>query len=473
MFDTLTVVPRSDQILPAEVVRARIRADLDLVDRAHARLRSTCTDLVGNAFRIEVAERLEAQQRTNRGLSYRMFGEIADPADGPDDPALPAEVKVRDLLWARLRITRGEIRRRFCVAARIRPRRTLTGPTLPPELPALGAAVEAGDVGEDHIAAVTRALDELPAAVSSADRDDAERRLVGYATKQDAKFVTVIGNKIADCLNPDGNFTDEDRARRRSLVLGRQRADGMSRISGFLDPEARAYLEAVTAAVRPGHRLPETPAGRAADERDTRSSAQRCHDALKRALRYGISSGKLGTHRGVPVTVIVTTTLGELDQAARAICDPGVEMPAPARTGGGSRLPMRDLIRMAAESMHYLAVFADHSARPLYLGRSKRIATTDQRIICYARDRGCTRPDCPESGYRSEVHHALDWARGGTTDADNLFFGCPPDHAAATRGDYLTTVTKEARLAWSDGTGPPRVNHIHHPEELLGDEEDP
>jgi hypothetical protein len=85
--------------------------------------------MVGNAFRTEVAERLEGQQRVNRGLSYRMFGEIADPVDGPDDPALPAEVKVRDLLWARLRITRGEVLRRFRIATGIRPRRTLTGPT--------------------------------------------------------------------------------------------------------------------------------------------------------------------------------------------------------------------------------------------------------------------------------------------------------------------------------------------------------
>ncbi|HET9875427.1 MAG TPA: DUF222 domain-containing protein [Mycobacterium sp.] len=448
-----------------DAIRAQVRADLDLIDAAHNRLRSACTDLVGNAFRVEVADRLEDHQRVNRGLSYRMFGEIADPPDGPDDPALPAEVQVRDLLWSRLRITRGEVLRRFRIAARIRPRRTLTGQALPPELPELAAAVEAGDVGEDHIVAVTRALDELPAAVGAADRDEAERTLVGYAVKQDAKFVTAVGNRIADWLNPDGNFTDEDRAKRRGLVLGRQRPDGMSRLSGFLDPEARAYLEAVTAAVRPGHRLPD---GTVEQGRDTRSSAQRCHDGLKIGLRQALKSGELGAHRGVPVTVIVTTTLGELEQASRAAHDPNIPMPAAACTGGGSRLPMRDLIRMAGDSIHYLAVFADHSARPLYLGRSKRIATADQRIICYARDRGCTRPDCLEPGYHCEVHHATDWARGGQTNADELYFGCAPDHATATRGEATTTVTDQGRLAWSDGNGPPRVNRAHHPEELLG-----
>ena len=82
-------------------------------------------------------------------------------------------------------------------------------------------------------------------------------------------------------------------------------------------------------------------------------------------------------------------------------------MPGPARTGGDTALPMRDVIRMAADGgIHYLAVFDDHSERPLYLGRQTRIATTDQRIICYARDGGCTRPTCLAPGYHSELHHS-------------------------------------------------------------------
>jgi hypothetical protein len=148
-------------------------------------------------------------------------------------------------------------------------------------------------------------------------------------------------------------------------------------------------------------------------------------------------------------------------------------MPPPARTGGTGRLPMRDVIRIASESIHYLVVFEDHSARPLYLGRSKRLATVDHRIVCYARDRGCTKPNCFEPGYHSEVHHALPWSQGGPTDADNLYFGCGCDHMMATEGKYTTTVTEGGRIAWSDGTGPPRVNDAHHPERLLNEEDEP
>jgi hypothetical protein len=157
----------------------------------------------------------------------------------------------------------------------------------------------------------------------------------------------------------------------------------MSRLSGWLDPETRSYLEALAATVRPGRHLPD---GTMAEVPDERSAAQRCHDGLKLGLKAGIASEQLGTHRGHPVTVIVRTTLAELNQAAHAVTNPDIAMPGPARTGGDTAVPMRDLIRMAADGIHYLVVFDEHCERPIYLGRQTRIATVDQRIICYARD---------------------------------------------------------------------------------------
>jgi hypothetical protein len=447
--------------ISADEARERIRSALDAIDGAHNLLRDTPSDVVGNTFRVDVAERLETQERTNRGLMYRFFAEIADPPDEAGSVAL-----MRSALWSRLRITPNEITRRFKLAARIRPRRSLTGPPLPAELSDLAAAVESGVVGDDHIRSVCRAIDVLPARVSPVDIQAAERTLVRHAADVDAQIVTKLGQRIADYLNPDGLFSDEDRARRRGLHLGDQGPDGMSRLSGFLDPQCRAYFEAIEAAVRPGRHQPDS------ESRDNRTPAQRCHDALKLGLETAIASGGLGVHRGHPVTVVVTTTLAELDRAAEAAVDSSIPTPAPARTGGGSRLPMRDLISMAGRSIHYLAVFDNHTERPLYLGRQKRIATADQRLICYARDRGCTRPNCLESGYRCEVHHSPDFARGGRTDADKLFFLCGSDHGMATRGESDTSVV-DGRLGWSDGTGPPEINHAHHPDELLRGDPDP
>ncbi|SRX94088.1 hypothetical protein [Nocardia brasiliensis ATCC 700358] [Mycobacterium shimoidei] len=98
----------------------------------------------------------------------------------------------------------------------------------------------------------------------------------------------MLADRLTDCLNPDGDFTDTDRARRRGLVLGRQDGEGMSKISGYLTPQARATVEAVFAKLAaPGMCNPDdqTPCVDAAPPQtavaaDTRSTAQRpIHDA--------------------------------------------------------------------------------------------------------------------------------------------------------------------------------------------------
>jgi hypothetical protein len=453
------------EFVTAEAACERFRELADQVDAAYDEMRALSSGEVGNEFRGELAERLETQERTNRGLMYRAFGEMADP---PDEAGM-APVLVNSLA-ARLRIPPREVKRRMKVAARIRPRRQLCGPVLQAELELVAQAVEAGAIGEDHLRVISRAIDRLPSCVSMTDRSDVERSLVTEASKNDAEIVTAVAGRIDEIFNPDGDYDEADRARRRGLELGHQGPDGMSRLSGWIDPETRSYVEAVTAAVRPGRHLPD---GTLAEVPDDRSGAQRCHDGIKLGLKAGIASGDMGSHRGHPVTVIVRTTLAELNQAAHAVTNPDIAMPPPARTGGDTALPMRDVIRMAADGIHYLVVFDDHSQRPIYLARQQRIATTDHRIICYARDGGCTRPNCLAPGYHCEVHHSPDWAAHGSTDADTLFFACGPDHGLITSGHYQTTVTDTGRLAWTDGTKPPEINHAHHPEELLRRDTDP
>ena len=46
------------------------------------------------------------------------------------------------------------------------------------------------------------------------------------------------------------------------------------------------------------------------------------------------------------------------------------------------------VIRQAAAAHHYLSVFDGHTECPLYLGRSRRLASAAQRIVLYAKDRG-------------------------------------------------------------------------------------
>jgi hypothetical protein len=53
-----------------------------------------------------------------------------------------------------------------------------------------------------------------------------------------------------------------------------------------------------------------------------------------------------------------------------------------------------------------------------------------------------------------------------------LYFLCGPDHGVAPRSELRSEVVG-GRLAWTDGTGPPEINHAHHPDELLRGDPDP
>ena len=294
--------------------------------------------------------------------------------------------------------------------------------------------------------------------------------LAKLSTQFRPEQVAKLADRLADCLNPDGNFTDEDRARRRGLTLGKQDIDGMSPLRGWLTPEARATLEALLAKLAaPGMANPDdhTPVvddapAEDAVQRDTRSSAQRNHDALNAALRAVLASGKLGQHNGLPASIIITTTLKDLEAAA-----------GKALTGGGSLLPMSDVIRLARHAHHYLAIFDKGKAIGLY--HTKRLASPAQRIVLYAKDRGCTHPGCDVPGYYSEVHHVTDYAKCRTTDVNDLTFACGPNHKLLEQG-WTTRKNANCDTKWIPPPhldhGQPRTNTFHHPEKLLRDSED-
>jgi hypothetical protein len=55
-----------------------------------------------------------------------------------------------------------------------------------------------------------------------------------------------------------------------------------------------------------------------------------------------------------------------------------------AETAGGTLLPIPDVIRMATHAYHYLAPFDGVDGRALWLGRTKLLASADQRIMLHA-----------------------------------------------------------------------------------------
>jgi hypothetical protein len=447
--------------LPADV-----NAALEALDAAVATVGELNLNGLEAPVRLHLLEQLETSRRRQIVVDHDVIAGLAkeDPADigGP----------VHKVIADRLRISYADARRRVRDAEQLSPRLTLTGQELPPELPATAQAWRDGLLDGQHLQVIQTFVRGLPNDIPVDTVEKAERFLARQATKLRPDQLEKAAHRCALRLNPDGKFSDSDRARQRGFTWCGQRSDGMSLAKLVASPELRANLDAWLARfAAPGMCNPDdqTPCvegepGEESAGRDLRSHAQRQHDALNALVRGQLGDPKLGVHNGLPVTVIVSATLKELTSGTgRAV------------TGGGTLLPMRDVIRMASHAYHYLAVFDEHSSRALYLGRSRRVASPDQRVVLYAKDRGCTHPGCDVPGYWSEVHHVEDWATGGSTDVDKLTFGCKPHHRLIDEG-WRTRKLPDGRTEWIP---PPkfgrdaRTNDYHHPERLFDDDEAP
>jgi hypothetical protein len=379
--------------------------------------------------RLSALEQMETAVRALRAVSGTGMMSVAN--EGREQLGGTPKQVIAD----RLRITPGEAKRRIDTAALMCKRTALTGAPLPPLLEHVAPHWRTGAVDDAHVGVITRFLHDLPADVPFDDRQNAEHILAGHATS----------------MRPDELAT-----------------------VGLLSPELRATLDAVFGKLAaPGMCNPEddTPQvdGEPSDEaarRDYRTTPQRTHDALLAAGRAVLASGQLGSHHGLPVTIVATTTLDQLENAA------GV-----AVTGSGTVLPMRDLIRMASHAYHYLAIYDRHSQIPLYLGRTRRLASVGQRIMLSATERGCSFPRCTVPAYLCEVMHIDDWKDGGPTDISHETLGCKPHHKLHTSGGWRVRKRADGRTEWIP---PPQLplpgaggtNTYHHPEQLLDNRQD-
>ncbi|TJZ79583.1 DUF222 domain-containing protein [Rhodococcus oryzae] len=442
----------------------------------------TACDLTGlsDGELTSVMQQVEKSLRRAGAVGHRLIVETAERS-------LPGKLghkSVNKLLIAVLRISAADASARVTAAKSLGTWHALSGQPLPADLPETAAAQRDGNIGPDHARAIRETIRKIPHAVSSTDVTAAEQVLAELARSATPEDVEKAGHELLAHLNPDGNLTDErDRKRLRGIRLGRQDKNLMTPISGHLDPEARALLDPILAKwARPGMNNPydpESPTGAAehpgvdrdqlaaAAGRDTRTTAQRNHDAFKEALRALLGSGVLGSHRGLPVTTILTMTVDQLEQQTGVVT-----------TASGGIVPIKDALKLAERS-HPVLVLFDHNGRPLHLGRSKRLATADQRLALIAAEGGCTRPGCDAPATMTAVHHVHDWSRGGVTDIGALTLGCDGCHALIHDGPggWKTVTAPEGteyagRTEWIapphiDPEQKPRVNHRHHPRQLL------
>ena len=200
--------------------------------------------------------------------------------------SLDADYSVRAWLINRTRITKG-----VAVAHTAWVRRAAAHPLIV-------QALAEGEISESFARTVCQWTDKLP----ENSRDAADTILVGAARAgMDLRGLAELAGEMAARSRPDTPDSDpdgefDDRSVRLETTFG-----GAGVMSGDLTPECAAVVTEVLDAL-------SAPAG----AEDTRTYAQRYHDALHEAMRRLVASGLLPERAGQPAKVWAHISLADL-----------------------------------------------------------------------------------------------------------------------------------------------------------------
>ena len=164
--------------------------------------------------------------------------------------------------------------------------------------PQVVAALAAGDLSESYGRAICQWTDKLPGDCRSA----ADAILLSAAgAGMDLRDLAGLAAEMYERSRPDLPDEDPARAFEDRAVRLETTFQGAGVMSGDLTPECAAVVGAVLDAL-----------GAPAGAEDTRSHAQRYHDALQEAMRRLLAAGLLPERAGQPVKALVHVTLADL-----------------------------------------------------------------------------------------------------------------------------------------------------------------
>jgi hypothetical protein len=303
------------------------------------------------------------------------------------------------LLAMALRISRKEAKARVAQA------------TTP--MPLATKALQAGDIGPEHMQGIQKVLAQAPNTLPVEDRDQGEATLVELALRADPVAVHRAGRRLVGYWDLEER-PPKDREREHSAPYREFRyrfsRNGQMHFTGELDPEAAEQLTGLFQPLaKPG---PADADGNA----DPRTTDQRQGDALADIIDLAARTDDLPTAGGERAVVTVTVSLAELERRAGA-----------ALLDSSGWTSISELRRWCCDAKVLPAVLGTQG-EVLDLGRASRLATPAQRRALALRDGGCARPGCTRSPRWTHVHHVRHWIDGGPSDLDNMVLVCARHH---------------------------------------------
>jgi Domain of unknown function (DUF222) len=293
-----------------------------------------------------------------------------------------------------------------------------------PKNQVMAAAVAGGTVTVRKAMTALRQLKQVEHALAPGKREEALASLTLMAQSGYDRHVVAVGRYLMSLVGAERALEDNENALRTlsSLRLC-PLENGMTRISGRLDPEGAAVLSAA---------LDPLSAPNPCDEnggRDPRPADRRRAEALVEICRRAAAAGGAApaTTKAQLVVTIDHERLGEAIRGAGLTLDGQVISP--------------QTVRKVACDASIIPMVLGSQGQPLDVGRTKRLVTAALLAALWARDKGCAYPGCGRPPQWCAAHHVIHWADGGPTCLLNLALLCGAHHTWVHQHDLTATVT--------------------------------
>jgi hypothetical protein len=326
-------------------------------------------------------------------------------------------------------------------------------------MPALGEALDAGEVSGVHVDVLTKALRRLEPELRPALVERAERLVAVAGEASPGELERAVDVEVRR-LEADGGLRRLERQRRAARLHEWVDGDGMWCLAGRFDPETGLILHNRLAAAVDVLFTDKVPECCPSDPRE-RQAFLRAHALVT------LVDGK-APRAGRPEVVVVVDTTAVDEATGGPVIDWGypVTLPDEVLHRILHRAQLHPVIVNAAGEVVY-------APGKLNLGRTTRLANRAQRRALRALYPTCAIPGCPVRFEDCRIHHVTWWDHGGCTDLDGLIPLCSQHHHAVHDLHWHLKLTPDRTLTitYPDGTtqttGPPRRGQppadIHEP----------
>jgi len=128
------------------------------------------------------------------------------------------------------------------------------------------------------------------------------------------------------------------------------------------------------------------------------------------------------------------------------------DQPDRATLGDGTIIATTAITQLLTDALWRAALVDEHGV-VLNLGRTRRLASTDQRRALTIRDGGCVFPGCDMPMDWTDIHHVQPWDDGGPTNQANLAPLCRHHHTVTHRRDWAMHATEDQWFGWKTPGG--------------------